>query len=171
MKEKGLEDLLPEFWTEAGSIPDEAFPVVCRTVLSGHSGAGIYIADTRDDLVHAPLYVKYVKKKEEYRIHVAGGEVISVQRKAKRVGVTPTCYQVRNLANGFVYVRDSIEPPVQCLESAVKVVQALELTFGAVDVIWNQHYQRAFVLEVNTAPGLEGRTVTDYATFFVENFS
>src|SRR3546814_3666736 len=51
-------------------IPDEAFPIVCRTVLSGHSGVGIVIADNRDDLVPANLYVKYVKKKEEYRVHL-----------------------------------------------------------------------------------------------------
>src|SRR3546814_4059300 len=62
------EEYLPKFWTKKEDIPDEAFPIVCRTVLSGHSGVGIVIADNRDDLVPANLYVKYVKKKEEYRV-------------------------------------------------------------------------------------------------------
>jgi len=61
---------IPPFWTNRDDIPDEAFPVVCRTILNGHSGAGIVIADTRDDLVNAPLYVKYMKKRDEYRIHI-----------------------------------------------------------------------------------------------------
>src|SRR3546814_2808293 len=64
------EEYLPKFWTKKEDIPDEAFPIVCRTVLSGHSGVGIVIADNRDDLVPANLYVKYVKKKEEYRVHL-----------------------------------------------------------------------------------------------------
>src|SRR3546814_19093490 len=66
------EEYLPKFWTKKEDIPDEAFPIVCRTVLSGHSGVGIVIADNRDDLVPANLYVKYVKKKEEYRVHQIG---------------------------------------------------------------------------------------------------
>ena len=58
----GQQDWLPEFWTDPEEIPDEAFPIVCRTVLNGHSGAGIVIAASRDSLVTAPLYVKYIKK-------------------------------------------------------------------------------------------------------------
>ena len=175
MKELGLEDILPEFWTNASSIPDEAFPVVCRTILSGHSGVGVHIANSRDELVHAPLYVKYIKKKDEYRVHVGIDNedrpcVISVQRKAKRNGIEPVCYQIRNLANGFVYVREGVNPPNAVIEAAKQVLQASFLDFGAVDVIWNEHYQRAYVLEINSAPGLEGQTVTDYANFFMENF-
>ena len=40
------------------------------------------------------------------------------------------------------------------------------LTFGAIDVIWNEHQQKAFVLEINTAPGIEGTTVEKYAAKF-----
>src|SRR3546814_13722589 len=64
------EEYLPKFWTKKEDIPDEAFPIVCRTVLSGHSGVGIVIADNRDDLVPANLYVIYVKKKEEYSVNL-----------------------------------------------------------------------------------------------------
>ena len=63
-------DYVPPFWTNQEDIPDEAFPVVCRTTLTGHSGAGIVLAGSRSELVPAPLYVKYVPKTEEYRIHV-----------------------------------------------------------------------------------------------------
>src|ERR1700747_1132157 len=38
---EGLE-LTPAFWVRQEDIPDEAFPIVCRTVLNGHSGAGIF---------------------------------------------------------------------------------------------------------------------------------
>src|SRR5687768_8660323 len=81
----------PQFWTRREDIPDVFFPIVCRTVLAGHSGEGIVIADRRDQLVPAPLYVQYIKKQQEYRIHVGkrGQEsiIIAGQRKARRLDV------------------------------------------------------------------------------------
>lgn len=163
-------ELVPPFWTNASDIPDDAFPVVCRTVLSGHSGEGIVIANNRDELVPCQLYVKYVKKKDEYRVHVGKhqGEttVIAVQRKAKRSGFEGANWQVRNLQNGFVYVRENVNPPDALVNAAKLAFTSVDLDFGAVDVIWNEQQQRAYVLEVNTAPGLEGQTVIDYANYF-----
>ena len=46
------------------------------------------------------------------------------------------------------------------------MLKELGLDFGAVDVIWNEHESKAYVLEINTAPGLEGSTVEDYKEFF-----
>lgn len=165
-------DLIPQFWTDRASIPADAYPIVCRTVLAGHSGDGIVIAERPEQLVDAPLYVKYIKKQEEYRVHVGmrRGEtvVIAVQRKARRTD-TPdeqVNWQVRNHNNGFVFVRGGVNPPPSVLESAQSALSCADLDFGAVDVIWNERQQRAYVLEINTAPGLEGQTVTDYANFF-----
>jgi D-alanine-D-alanine ligase-like ATP-grasp enzyme len=45
---------------------------------------------------------------------------------------------------------------------------ALGLDFGAADVLFNARRNQAYVLEVNTAPGLEGQTVNDYAEAFKE---
>lgn len=169
-------DIIPEFWTNQGDIPDDAFPIVCRTILAGHSGAGIVIADRRDDLVPAPLYVKYIKKQEEYRIHVGQThrveapsiQVIAVQRKARRTD-TPDAevnWQVRNHHNGFVFVRGGVNPPPSVISVAESALRASGLDFGAIDVIWNARQERAYVLEINTAPGLEGQTIEDYANFF-----
>lgn len=176
--------LTPPFWENAGDIPDEAFPVVCRTVLAGHSGDGIVIAADRAGLVDARLYVKYVKKQDEYRVHVGriktinvdifGGEeeetavVIATQRKARRHD-TPDAdvnWQIRNHDNGFVFVRGDCNPNDGVLGAAQTALLASGLDFGAVDVIWNEREQRAYVLEINTAPGLEGQTVEDYKNFF-----
>jgi len=165
---------LPEFWTNKEDIPDDAYPIVCRTILSGHSGAGIVIAANEDDLVNAPLYVKYLKKKDEYRVHLgktdAGSAVISVQRKARRItgGDGPTNWLVRNLAGGFVYVRNGVTPPGRVIDASREVFEKSGLVFGAVDVIYNEKLDKAFVLEINTAPGMEGQTVIDYTNFFKE---
>lgn len=174
MKEKGRDEIIPQFWTNRSEIPVDAYPIVCRTVLAGHSGDGIVIASTPDELVDAPLYVQYVKKKDEYRVHIgrkAGAldcEVIAVQRKARRTD-TPddqVNWQVRNHSNGFVFVRGGVNPPQCVLDAAKSALMESNLDFGAIDVIYNDKQGKAYVLEINTAPGLEGQTVTDYASFF-----
>lgn len=146
--------------------------VVARTVLRGSSGAGIVLMD-KDDIksfTKAPLYTKYVPKKEEFRIHVMRGKVISEQKKALRNGWIeehgPPNYKVRNLDNGFVYVRNNINIPDSARKEAIAAVDAVGLDFGAVDVIYNQKQDRSYVLEINTAPGLEGQTVDDYVKGF-----
>lgn len=167
-------DVIPKFWTNKEEIPDEEFPVVCRTLLAGHSGAGIVIANVRDDLVDANLFVKYEKKRDEYRVHIGQQPnvncpvptVIAVQRKAKRNGAENVNWQIRSHDNGFVFVRNNISPPPRVIEAAIKSFEASALDFGAVDVVFNDQKQQAFVLEINTAPGLEGQTITDYANFF-----
>lgn len=178
MYEKDKE-IIPEFWTKKEDIPDDVYPIVCRTVLSGHSGNGIVIATTPGELVEAPLYVRYIKKKDEYRVHlgIAGYDgfegqdnpviqTIAVQRKARRADCENPNWQVRNHNNGFVFVRSNVNPPDAVIEAAKKAFTATGLDFGAVDVIWNEHQEKAYVLEINTAPGLEGQTITDYASYF-----
>ena len=162
---------IPQFWTNREDIPDEAFPIVCRTILNGHSGAGIVIANTRGELVNAPLYVKYMKKRDEYRIHAGVHGIISIQRKAIRNGNPPLDTRIRNHDNGYVFVRGDVHPPEQVLEQARAAGDSLGLDFGAVDIVWNNHYNLATVLEVNTAPGLEGQTVIDYANYFREFYT
>ena len=170
--ERNDPDIIPRFWTNRNDIPDDAFPIVCRTVLAGHSGAGIVLADTRNDLVDAPLYVQYVKKQEEFRVHVGlrNGEatVIATQRKARRRDVADDNinWQVRNHQNGFIYAREGFVTPDCVIDVARRALLSTGLAFGAVDVIYNSRQGRAYVLEVNTAPGLEGQTVTDYVNFF-----
>lgn len=177
MRDAGFADIIPAFWESRDAIPPKSFPVVCRTVLSGHSGAGIVIAENANELVEAPLYTQYVKKSEEYRIHVGkvGEEfrVIRVQRKARRHD-TPDAqvnWRVRNHANGFVYVRHEGEPRPGTFRAAFNALSASGLDFGAVDLIYNEKSEKSYVLEINTAPGLEGTSVTDYATFFQESNS
>ncbi len=170
MIDQGLSEDIPKFWTNKAEIPDEAFPIVCRTVLAGHSGAGIVLASDSDGLVDCSLYVQYVKKEEEYRVHVGrkpeGCVVIAVQKKAKRQDAEEVNWQIRNHQNGFIYKRNDISPPEKVISSAISALEASGLDFGAVDVIWNKKKGKAYVLEINTAPGLEGQTVQDYADFF-----
>jgi glutathione synthase/RimK-type ligase-like ATP-grasp enzyme len=155
---------IPEFRTnKADAESDLVFPVVCRTILSGHSGAGIVIAKTKEELVNAPLYTSYIKKKDEYRVHVIGEEAFFIQRKARKLDHVDPNWQVRNLAGGFAFVEveeKDVNPDV--IVQAKAALKALRLDFGGVDVLWNENEGKAYVLEVNTACGLEERTAERY---------
>lgn len=167
----------PEFTTSAvkarGWVEDGEM-VFARTRLTSHSGRGIVImdpehSDTWD--VTAPLYVKYIPKKDEYRVHVVNKQVIDVQRKGLRAefkGHADVNFKIRNLANGFIYVRnDGREVPKCVLDTAVSGIEALNLDFGAADILYNQKQNKAYIIEVNTAPGLAGTTVRNYVNAFV----
>lgn len=153
-------------WQASGSI------IVARSVLRGNSGEGITVVDDQRDLSTIPdvkLWVKYIKKKHEYRVHVMQGKVIHVQIKKLRTGAESEEPRIRNTANGYVFCcREGITANTQRDELAVKAVSTLGLDFGAVDLIYNQHMDKYFVLEVNTAPGLEGTTLERYAKAFRE---
>jgi len=145
-------------WNDKGEV------VVVRNKLNGHSGQGIVILDSPTWVPEAPLYTKYIKKAEEYRVHVFNGEVIDIQMKRRRLDVPDekVNWQVRNHDNGWVFTRDGISAPDCVIHSAVESVAALRLDFGAVDIGYNIHRGEAVVFEVNTAPGLEGTTLEKY---------
>ena len=146
-------------WAQVGRV------VISRRLLRGSGGDGIGVHEAADDVPNAPLYTRYVKKRNEYRVHVFNNEVIHVSEK-RRMGAErrPDGFEdrIRNHNLGWVFCHNDVNPHRLVLEQSIAACRALELDFGAVDVIWNEHYGRAYVLEVNTAPGLEGVTVTKY---------
>ena len=163
---------LPMFFTNindaAQHMQETGRSVVCRTMLRANSGRGIVIADKVEDLVDAPLYTLYIKKKFEYRVHVAFGNVISIQQKARKVDVPDdqVNWRVRNHDNGFIFKREGVELGAEPRSMSRKVVDNMGLNFGAVDLIYNEKQDSYYVLEVNTAPGLEGQTLEDYVDAF-----
>lgn len=163
---------IPEYTTSVGEVNPDWRQVVCRSVLEGSGGKGITLVNANDrDAIgrvnNCKLYVQYIKKTKEYRVHVFKGTVIDVQEKRKRSDAEIN-YQIRNHANGWVFCRSSVNPPTQVLDEALAAIEALNLDFGAVDIVWNRHHNKAFVLEVNTAPGLEGTTVDSYANAIIK---
>lgn len=144
--------------------------LVCRTIVDGHEGAGIVLCDDPAQVPEASLYTAYVKKQAEYRVHVgrkpdATYVVIDQVQKVKKRGVEGD-FRIRNTANGCIFIRGGINVPPCVVDGAVEAIKFYDLDFGAVDVIYNGHYDKAYVLEINTAPGIEGTSVQRYAEFF-----
>ncbi len=148
--------------------------VVARYLLTSHSGRGISII-THENLheTHpiAKLYVQYKKKKHEYRVHVFQGDVIDVTQKKRRAGFENRDNQIRNHQNGWVYCREGITEPTDLRQLALDACAALGLHSGAVDIIWNELENKSYVLEINTAPGIEGTTCKKYTSKILGNLS
>lgn len=155
---------------EASKWIEEGYTIVCRKLLRSHSGKGIVIANTIDELVAAPLYVKYFPKKYEFRIHVFNGKVIDYVQKKKKDGFTEEegyNKYIRSHKNGWIFCRDNIIERESLKTLAVNTVNALGLDFGAVDIVMTSK-GTAKVLEVNTAPALEGTTLKKYTKVIKE---
>ena len=170
-----------KFWLQRPDLFDEGM------------GEGIVQCSTPAEVDAIPnntLLVDYVPKREEYRVHLTRKGAFLVQKKVQRkeniiaqaardnqarlrIGgeipdqATPDVkidWKVRNLKNGFIFARnDGVNPPADVVAQAQKAFAKTDLDFGAVDVIFVAKTKEAWVLEVNTSPGLEGSTVEDYA--------
>ena len=148
--------------------------VVARTSTRASGGRGISIIDQSNsseiDATGYRFYTQYIPKRAEYRVHVFQGQVIDITQKVLRkhdengVPVDPNeiDWKIRSYTNGFIFQRNNIKVPEQVTTQAVAAIAALGLDFGGVDVGWNEKRQLAFVIEINTAPGLEGTTLDNY---------
>lgn len=163
--------LVPDWTTDIDVVrgwfdDHKSLKVVERHKLSSHSGEGIRIVDQKELITVAPLYVKYIPKRDEFRVHMVDGEIIDIQQKKKRLDFDGEVnYNIRNHAGGFIYAREDIEVP-ECVKRVAYQANdcfAEWLAIGAMDIIYNSKLDRAYLLEINTAPGLEGRTVQLYA--------
>lgn len=156
---------IPDFTTDKYDVLD--YPsVYARTILRGHGGEGIYYYDGEDvneDMVDAPLYVKGLAIKSEYRVHIFNGQVIDYIKKRRREGDIATQEEslVRCHDNGWIFTRQNLRRLPRIEELALRAVEALQLDFGAVDIVRDNHND-CFVLEVNTAPALIGTTLSSY---------
>lgn len=166
-----------------------------RATATGHGGQGIYPLDFSDlesteeeaideyltDLLENDHWASvlpqtkfissYFKAADEYRIHVVLGTPILSQRKALRTDdqrPEHPSFLIRNHDNGFVFTVQDVNPPALVLEQSIAAVSALGLDFGAVDIRYNPNTGKCCVLEVNSAPALQGTTLEVYAEAFTE---
>lgn len=139
--------------------------VFARKTVVGTRGVGIMVMKTPADIVDAPLYTKFERKCKEYRVHVAFGQVIDFQQKKRRNGEDADSF-IRNHDNGWIFARENVILPEGMGDVCIAAIKALGLDFGAVDILHNPKTGECFVLEINTAPGLEGTTLERYVGAF-----
>ncbi len=153
-------------WTEDKEVAAEwisAGKKVLARSPTGQAGSGICVCDDLTSLPDAPLYTLYIKKRKEFRVHVFNGQVIAVYEKRRKVGQHADPI-VRSHNRGWVFCKQDLSEPDGLRDLAITAVGTLGLDFGGVDIIWNEHQNQCYVLEVNTAPGFSPTTGDAYAT-------
>ena len=116
------------------------------------------------------FYVKYMKKEREFRFHVVRGTVIHVQEKLRmnKERRNGDNYYVRSHGNGWVLAFTHLEanpPPMGGAELAQSAALCLGLDVAGVDMGYSDD-TGYFILELNSAPGVEGETLRRYANAF-----
>lgn len=146
--------------------------VVARRLLNASGGRGIELCDPAetDRVVKAPLYTKYIKKAAEYRAHVLpnGNVLLNQKRRRNDTPDDQVDWKIRNHDRGWIFARENVDPCPAAEALALQAIESLGLNFGAVDIIYNKKADTAYVLEVNTAPGLEGSLLEEYGRAFFE---
>lgn len=161
LKEAGI--AIPRFTPDKLEASRKFGTVYARTVLNGNSGEGIIYVPDQEMLPDAPLYVEGLKTKAEYRVHVFGGQVISYAKKMRDLDYPngEPNENIRSHNNGWVFCRDGLRRLERIEHLAIEAVSCLGLDFGGVDIVRDED-NNCFVLEVNTACGIEGQTLQAY---------
>ena len=150
-------DLTAAAWVEEGNT------IFGRKYLNASCGKGIVVIEKLEDFVPCPVYTKYKKKKREFRVHVFKDQVVAVTEKKRRKefdGERDT--KIRNLANGYVFVQTVVDEPEGLRDLALRAARVSASDFRGVDVGYNQLKDELFVIEVNSAPGIQGTNLNKY---------
>ena len=141
----------------------EGYTVFGRRLLNSSCGRGIVVFDGSNSVTpDCPVYTKYKKKKREFRVHIYKEEVVRIVEKKLRSGWTgPRDSKIRNLTNGYVFCSCDSEPS-GIRELALRASRVVQSDFKGVDIGYNEKQEELFVIEVNSAPGIEGSNINAY---------
>lgn len=147
-------------------------------------------AEHIENIPTSDFYTKYISPHREYRVHAFRGETIFVQKKVwdqedfddivsemdnedQKCALEEEANLIRNHGHGwkFVHFNDLKNVPANVIRWGVSAIQKLGLDFGAADVISTDEkdergLRKAYVLEVNSAPALEGPSLEVYIAKF-----
>jgi len=142
--------------------------VIGRKLINASCGHGIVVFNPNDGITPCPVYTKYKKKKREFRVHVFKDKVVRiVEKKLRSNWDGPKESKIRNLANGYVFCSCD-NPPAGIEELAVKAGAVISSDFKGVDIGFNEKENHLFVIEVNSAPGIEGSNINAYVNAITE---
>lgn len=163
-------------WFEANGVPSVPFTtdaevakewlkkhtVLGRQLLQSSEGKGIVVCEPKSELKNAKVWTQYIPKKREYRIHIFDDKVVQVLEKRRKKGVYNGESKIRNTANGYVFCSQDVWEPEGLRDLALKASKVTTSHFKGVDIGFNEKKNQMFVIEVNSAPGIEGSNVDKY---------
>lgn len=144
--------------------------VFCRLNLQGKDGSGIIVARRLNQIVDAPMYTKYKRKRTEYRVHVMGEVPFYSNIKREKRDKPENAEQlIRSGSQGWYFEHMDNLPSQAVQQAAIGAVNALGLEFGGVD-IGESEDGSIRVYEVNTAPEMGPNTTAAYLQAFKQHY-
>jgi glutathione synthase/RimK-type ligase-like ATP-grasp enzyme len=116
----------------------------------------------------AEYFIKYIPTKQEWRVHVLGGQTAFVQKKYLRDRISTSFTTIQGFSsNWHKKVLPKIEAPISVRRAAEQACILLGLDMGGVDILEAIGTPSTIhVLEVNTGPALPTEeTRAPYITF------
>lgn len=157
LQEAGVQ--VPTFFAGDTNGMGVHYPLLARK-RQHHGGKDIMLVLQQEDLAlrrraGADFFVEYVPRKTEFRCWIYRRQHLGTYEKVLKHPEQYTKVGC-NYDNGFAFDLVGAERvPRAAVELAAQAVQTLGLDFGAVDVLQGTDGQ-FYVLEVNTAPGVDG---------------
>jgi hypothetical protein len=161
---------IPPTWLGTGPVPDDIiYPCLGRQDKHSH-GSDIVLCLRKFDVEVSiekgcTHWTAFIPVAREFRIHIFDGYPIKISEKMLTDKSKFVPY-IRNFETGWTFHNPKVPVPKGTKLEAIGAVEALGLTFGAVDVVVDEHGD-SFVLEVNTAPGLIEDGVERYGKRFL----
>lgn len=152
--------------------PDH-YPVLIRTTLTSYGGRGIIPIRTEEEFLNTIRenyhWSPYLPFSKEYRVHILGS---SISRVFSKVLEEETDIPIRNNASchfSLKNIEDSFGKLKELVNSVANVLEKDGFKgFYALDVGFNSADKQYYVIESNTAPGLNENTAVEYAKYLVE---
>lgn len=160
---------VPKLYSKHSSINEKDFPLLARKEYHSKGRDIIYIKDKKalkelnDSGKDYDFLVQYIPKVSEYRVHVLKGYKIIVNVKVNDNEERDVV--VRSHDKGWKHVTYRGEFDNTLIKLGKDVTDLLQYDFAVIDIIRNKKND-LYVLEVNSAPGLEERKLNIYADFF-----
>jgi len=148
---KALKELAPPSW-------DNFYDLVTGSTVIGKQDHGMHgrgkkvLVVGRRPVTPYAIYQKYIPRRIEWRIHVFKDAIISAMRKE------PNNTDLTKFRDGFDFKRVQVIPKAVG-QMAIEAAKRVGLDFAGVDLMKDEDTGAFYVLETNSAPGMEPQTI------------
>lgn len=150
-------------------ISSPTFPLIVRETLTSFGGRGIHLVNSSEELQRVWRSnfwaTAFINMSQEFRVHIANGEVLRIFEKIpNEEGLV-----IKNNASCHFSLREPEGKFKKLFELIEQLNQILGTrSFYALDVGWDKDKRQYFVIEGNSAPGLNENSAGLYGKKITE---
>lgn len=133
----------------------EHYPVVVRTILNGHGGAGIVICKNAQEFLpyKGGVWSYWYDFTYELGVHILGGQIVRVFKKIWP-GDNEEEFPLRNFERGYSFKLRDVKHYKSLPEAVSKFYAVFPISMARLDIGWDAVNKVYRIIESNSAPGL-----------------